>query len=272
MSATGSGVDPRAVVDPRARLAEGVSIGPFAVLGPDVSIGPECVIGPHVVIDGRVTIGARNRIDPFTTIGLPPQDFRYKDEPTEVVIGDDNVFREHCTVHRATPHGGGVTRIGDHGFFMVGAHVAHDNVIGDHVMLVNNATLAGHVEIGHHAVVGAYSGVHQFCRVGPYAFIGGYSVVTRDALPYCTTVGNRAQCYGINRIGLKRMGTPAATSAALDQATRAIFRPGRTRAEALAAVEAEFGAVAEVKLVLDFIRGSRRGITPIRLGAEWKED
>jgi UDP-N-acetylglucosamine acyltransferase len=269
---TNSGIDPRASVHPDARIAHGVTVGPFAVIGPDVAVGPGTWIAAHVVIDGKVTIGRDNKFFPFAAIGHPPQDFRYKDEPTEVVIGDTNVFREHCTVHRGTPHGGGITRIGNNGYFMVGAHIAHDNIVGDHVLMVNAATLAGHVEVAHHAVVGAYSGVHQFCRVGPYAFIGGYSVVTRDALPFCTTVGNRARCYGINRIGMKRMGTPTRTVAVLDAAVRELFRPGPSRADALAAVEARWSDVAEVKLIVDFVRGSRRGVVPIRLGAEWKED
>ena len=265
-------IDPRAAVDPAARLADGVEVGPFAVVGPDVVVGPRTKIGPNVVIDGKVTIGADNVFNPGCAIGFPPQDFSYKGEPTEVVIGDGNVFREHCTVHRGTPRGAGATRIGSHGYFMVGAHMAHDNVVGDHVLMVNAATLAGHVHIGDHAVVGAYSGVHQFCRVGAYAFIGGYSVVTRDAIPFCTTVGNRARCYGINRIGLKRMGKPQATIAALDAATRALFRPGPTRAEALAEVEANWGSIPEVMMIVEFVRGTKRGVVPIRLDAEWSED
>lgn len=262
-----AGIDPRAAVDPRARLAEGVTVGPFAVVGPEVTIGPGTRIGAHVVLEGRVTLGAENVLHPFTTIGFPPQDFRYKGEPTEVIIGDRNVFREQCTVHRGTPHGGRVTRIGSDGYFMVGAHIAHDGQVGDHVMFVNAGTLAGHVEVGDHAVIGAFSAVHQFCRVGPYAYIGGHSAVSLDALPYCLTVGNRAHCYGINRIGLRRMGMPRATMEALDMATRTLFRPGLGRAEALAEAEAKHGHVPEVRLLLDFVRASKRGVAPIRLGA-----
>ncbi len=264
-------IDPRAAVDPRAQLAEDVSVGPFSVIGPDVTIGAGTRIASNVVIDGKVTIGAGNTFYPFAAIGHPPQDYGYRGEPTEVVIGDNNIFREHCTVHRGTPKGGGITRIGNDNFLMVGAHVGHDDLIGNKVLMVNAATLAGHVEVGDGAVVGAYSGVHQFCRVGPFAFIGGYSVVTRDAIPFCTTVGNRAKCYGINRIGLRRQGKPAETIAALDQAVRAMFRPGPTRAEALDAVAAEWGEVPEVKLILDFVRSSRRGVVPIRFEEEWEE-
>jgi UDP-N-acetylglucosamine acyltransferase len=261
-----TGIDPRAVVHPEARLGARVTVGPFAIVGPGVSIGDDTVVGPHVVLDGKVTIGAGNKIGPFTTVGLPPQDFRYSGEPTEVVIGDRNVFREGCTVHRGSGHGGGITRVGSGGYFMVQAHVAHDCQVGDNVLFVNGATLAGHVEVGDSAIVGAFSGVHQFCRVGPHAFIGGYSVVTRDALPFCTTVGNRALCYGINRIGLERKGFSKEVMRALDHATRTIFKPALRREEALAEVEANWGQVEEVRLLLHFIRSSKRGVIPIRFG------
>ncbi len=260
-----SGIDPRAAVDAGARIALDVTIGLFTVVGSDVTIGPGTVVGPNVVLDGRLTIGAGNRIHAFCALGTPPQDFGYKDEPTEVVIGDGNTFREQCTVHRGTAKDKRVTRIGSHGYFMVASHIAHDCVVGDHVLFANAGTLAGHVEVGDHAVVGAFSGVHQFCRVGPYAYIGGYSTVTRDAIPFCTTVGNRALCYGINRVGLRRLRKSPETIAALDAATRAIFRPGPTREQALAEVEEQWGHVPEVMLVVDFVRGTKRGVTPIRL-------
>jgi UDP-N-acetylglucosamine acyltransferase len=216
-----------------------------------------------------VTLGADNKVYPHTSIGFPPQDFKYKGEPTEVVIGDGNVIRENCTIHRGTPGGGGATRIGDYAYLMVGAHVAHDCQVGDHVLLINGAALGGHVEVGERAVVGALSAVHQFCRVGPHAYIGGCSAVGKDALPFCITAGNRAVCYGINRIGLRRAGKPAETIAVLDAATRALFRAGASREEALAEVENRWGEVPEVKVIIDFVRGARRGVAPIRLNAEW---
>ncbi|RMG44997.1 MAG: acyl-ACP--UDP-N-acetylglucosamine O-acyltransferase [Acidobacteria bacterium] len=260
-------MDPRAVVHEAATVHPTASIGPFAVVGPEVEIGPRCRIGPHVVLDGKVTIGADNVFYPFTTVGFPPQDLKYAGEATSVVIGDRNVFRENCQVHRGTRGGGGVTRIGNDGYFMVASHIAHDCTIGDHVLFANAATLAGHVEVGDHATIGAYSGVHQFCRVGPYAYIGGYSVVTRDALPFCLTVGNRAHCYGVNRIGLRRQGFAPETIARIERAVLGLFRRDRSRAESMAAVEAELGEVPEVRLLLDFVRGSRRGVVPIRPAA-----
>ncbi|MDQ7007043.1 MAG: acyl-ACP--UDP-N-acetylglucosamine O-acyltransferase [Acidobacteriota bacterium] len=260
------GIHPSAVVHPDARLAEGVSVGPFSVIGPQVEIGRGSWIGPHVTIDGQVRLGEDNRVFPGTTIGFAPQDLKYAGEPTRVEIGDRNVFREGCQVHRGTVGGGGLTRIGNDSFFMVLSHVAHDCRIGDHVIFANAGTLAGHVEVGDYATIGAYTGVHQFCRIGPHAFIGGYSVITRDALPYCLTVGNRALCYGINRVGLKRKGFAREAISALERATRKIFRPETRREHALAEVEEAFGDVAEVRQVVEFIRSSRRGVIPIRLG------
>jgi len=255
-------------VDPSAKLAAGVIVGPFSVVGPEVDIGPRTWIGPHVVLDGRVTIGAGNKVYSFTTIGLPPQDFKYKGEPTAVVIGDENVFREGCTVHRGTPKGGGLTRIGSHGFFMVGSHIAHDCQVGDHVMFTNHGTLAGHVEVGDHAVIGAFSAVHQFCRVGPHSYIGGGSMVSQDAVPYCITQGNHARCFGVNRIGMRRKGASAETIQAIDAAVRMLFRPGLTREQALDEIGRRWAGVPEVDLLVVFARSTRRGLAPIRLGAE----
>lgn len=262
------GIDSRAIVHEIAAVDPTAAVGPFAVIGPEVVVGPRCRIGPHAVLDGNVTLGADNVIYPFTTIGFPPQDLKYSGEPTRVVIGDRNVFRESCQVHRGTAGGGGVTRIGNDSYFMVASHVAHDCVVGDHVLFANAATLAGHVEVGDHATIGAYSGVHQFCRVGTHAYIGGYSVVTRDALPFCLTVGNRARCYGPNRIGLRRKGFDAETIRSLDRSVRMLFRAGTTRGQALAEIERELGSVEAVRLLVDFVRSSRRGVVPVRSGAE----
>ncbi len=267
MSLFADGIDSRAIVHDGAEIAQGCSVGPFSVIGPGVSLGAGTRVGSHVVLDGTTRIGERNTIFPFCAIGLPPQDLKYAGEPTRVVIGDGNTFREYCQVHRGTGGGGGVTRIGNDGFFMVSSHVAHDCVLGDNVLFANAATLAGHAEVEDHATIGAYSGVHQFCRVGRHAFIGGYSVVTRDALPYCLTVGDRATCYGPNRVGLLRRGVAKETVKALDAAARAIFRTTMTREEALAEVEREYDGIREVQEMVSFIRNSKRGVIPIRLGA-----
>lgn len=261
-----SGIDARAIVHPSASIGRDVTIGPYSIVGPDVTIGDGTWIGPHVTIEGLVTIGTRNKIYPYCTIGFPPQDLKYDGAPTRVVIGDGNTIREHCQIHRGTVGGGGLTSIGNNCFLMVASHVAHDCLLANDILFANAGTLAGHVVVEDRATIGAYSGVHQFCRIGKAAFIGGYSVITRDALPYCLTVGNRAHCYGINTVGLKRAGYPAATIQALDRSVRGIFRPGSTREAALREVEARDGGVAEVKEMIDFVRASKRGVVPIRLG------
>ncbi len=260
------GIDPRAVIHPGAQLGEDVIVAPFAMIGPEVKVGARCWIGPHAILDGRTTLGEDNIVGPYTTMGVRPQDVKYRGEPTELVVGNRNTFRESCTIHRGSEHGGGVTRIGDSGLFMVGTHIAHDCQVGDQVLFVNGATLAGHVEVGHAATVGAFSGVHQFCRVGPHAFIGGYSVITRDAIPFCTTVGNRAHCYGVNKIGLNRKGFAKPVVEALDQSVRRIFSPQLRRDQALAEVEARWGNIPEVLQLVEFIRTSPRGVIPIRFG------
>ena len=178
-------------------------------------IGTDCRIGASCVIDGVTEIGDGNEIFPMTSIGLVPQDLKFGGEPTRVVIGDRNVIREFVTIHRGTAGGGGLTSIGDDNLLMAYAHIAHDCHVGSETIFGNAATLAGHVEVEDYATVSAFSGVHQFCRVGKYAFIGGYSVVTKDALPFAKTVGNRARIYGINTIGLIRRGFSPDTIAKL---------------------------------------------------------
>jgi UDP-N-acetylglucosamine acyltransferase len=212
------------------------------------------------VIEGPTTIGAGARVHPFAALGLAPQDLKFKGEPTRLEIGDDNTFREGVTVHRGTAGGGGVTRIGSRNLLMVGAHVAHDCRVGDGVIFANAATLAGHVTVEDGATVGAFSGVHQFCRIGRHAYIGGYSVITQDALPYVLTVGNRARSYGINVIGLERKSFPAGTIAALKRAYRTLFRMRLGLDEAVRRLEDDAAEVAEVRTLLEFIRGSERGV------------
>lgn len=253
-------IHPSAVVDPAARLGEGTVVEAFCVIGPGVTMGPGCVVGPHAVIEGPAALGARNRIFPFASIGMAPQDLKFRGEPTSVEIGDDNTFREGVTVHRGTMGGGGVTRIGSGNLLMVGTHVAHDCRVGSRIIFANAATLAGHVTVEDGATVGAFSGVHQFCRIGRDAYIGGCSVVTQDALPYVLTVGNRARSYGINVIGLERKSFPAGTIAALKRAYRTLFRMRLALDEAGRRVEEEQGEVPEVRVLLEFIRGSQRGV------------
>jgi UDP-N-acetylglucosamine acyltransferase len=248
-----------AVVDRRAELGDGVVIGPNAVIGADVVIGDDCEIGAAAHVEGPTRLGRGNHLYPKATVGFDPQDQKWKGETVRLEVGEGNIFREFCTVHRGTGLGGGVTTIGDGSLFMVYTHIAHDCHIGNDVIFGNAATLAGHVDVEDFANIGAFSGVHQFCRVGQHAFIGGYSVVTKDALPYAKTVGNRARIYGINTIGLARRGFSPETIAKLRRAYRYLFHSNTSRA--LAQIEREPGLQCpEVRYVVEFIRSSKRGV------------
>jgi UDP-N-acetylglucosamine acyltransferase len=253
-------IDDRAVVDPGARLGAGVEIGPFCVVGPDVSIGDRTRLASHVTVEGPTELGPDNVVSPMASIGGPPQDLKYAGESTRLVVGARNRIREFCTVNRGTAGGGGVTTIGDDNLLMAYVHVAHDCRVGSRTIFGNAATLAGHVEVGDDAVVGAFSGVHQFCRVARHAFIGGYSVVTRDALPWVVTVGNRATSHGLNAVGLERKGYPEETVSALKNCYRLLFRSKLRLDEALDRVESELGHVPEVRYFVEFVRGSERGV------------
>jgi UDP-N-acetylglucosamine acyltransferase len=260
MRGTVAGVDDRASVDPGATIGKDVEIGPFCVVGAGVELGDACRLISHVVLEGPTAIGPETVISPFASVGGEPQDLKYGGEATRLEIGARNKIRECVTLNRGTPGGGGVTRIGDDNLFMAYAHVGHDCQIRDRNIFANGATLAGHVEVGSDATIGAYSGVHQFCRVADFAFIGGYSVVTQDALPWVTTVGNRAKAYGLNQVGLRRRGYPAETMRALRKAYTTLFRSKMTLTEALESVEKESGEIAEVRYFIEFVRSSERGV------------
>jgi UDP-N-acetylglucosamine acyltransferase len=252
-------VHPTAIVHPGATIGAGTVVGPYVTIGERVSIGRDCRIGASCVIDGVTRIGDGNEIFPMASIGLVPQDLKFGGEPTRVVIGDRNVIREFVTIHRGTAGGGGVTTIGNHNLLMAYTHIAHDCHVGHHTIFANGATLAGHVLVEDYASVGAFSGVHQFCRVGRYAFIGGYSVVTRDALPFVKTVGNRARIYGINTIGLIRRGFPQDSIAKLRRAYRHLLHSNTSRA--LSQIERDASLqTPEVAYVVEFIRSSKRGV------------
>lgn len=250
-----------AIVSPRSELGPGVQIGPYAVIGDDVTLGEGTVVGPHTVIQGRTVIGKRNRIYGQSAIGSDPQDLKYGGEDTLLVLGDENIIREFVTVNRGTALGNGRTTVGSRNLFMTCVHVAHDCTVGDGAVLTNAATLAGHVHVGDGAIIGAFSGVHQFCRVGPHAFIGGYSVITRDALPFIKTVGDRndARIYGINSIGLERRGFPPPRIEALKKAYRRLFLKKLKLDEAVRLIREEGLETPDVALLLGFIETSERG-------------
>ncbi len=252
-------IDASAIVHPDAVLGAGTVVGPHAVIGEHVHIGRDCRIGASSVVEGPTEIGDGNEIFPFVSIGLIPQDLKYQGEPTRLVVGDRNVFREFVTIHRGTAGGGGVTEIGDHNVFMAYAHIAHDCHVGNHTIFGNAATLGGHVTVEDYATISAFSGVHQFCRVGKHAFIGGFSVITKDALPFAKTVGNRARIYGLNTIGLIRRKFSADSIAKLRRAYRHLLHSNTSRA--LAQIERDPTLTCdEVQYVVDFIRTSTRGV------------
>lgn len=253
-------IDPAACVHPRAEIGEGTSVGPHAFIGAHVRIGTRCRIGASAVVDGWTEIGDETEIFPFASIGLIPQDLKFRGEQTRLVIGRRNIFREFVTIHRGTQGGGGITQIGDRNLFMAYAHVAHDCRVGNDTIFGNNATLGGHVSVQDFATISAGSGVHQFCRVGCHSFIGGYSVVTKDALPFAKTVGNRARIYGLNTIGLIRRGFSADTIARLKRAYRYLLQSKLNTSRALAQMAQDPTlACPEVEYLIDFIRSSKRG-------------
>jgi UDP-N-acetylglucosamine acyltransferase len=253
-------IHPAAIVSADAVVAEDAEIGAYALVGAHVTIGSGTVVGPYTRIEGPVQIGERNVFYGHISVGGPPQDLKYKGEKTELSIGNDNVFREFCTLNRGTAGGGGHTSIGSNNFFMAYAHVAHDCHVGSHTIFANNATLAGHVEVGDSAMIGAFCAVHQFCRVGEHAFIGGGSICTQDVLPFVKTVGNRpAKTYGINTIGLERKGFPKETIEALQRAYRILIRSHLKLDEALQRIETELPYAAEAQSLVEFARGSQRG-------------
>ena len=254
-------VHPSSVIAKDVELGEGVVIGPFCVLEGPSRIGAGSLLKSHVVVGPHTEIGQDCVLFPHSTVGLEPQDLKFKGAPTKLVIGNRNVFRENTTVHRGTEHGGGITRLGDDNFLMAGAHVAHDCLLGDKNILANSATLAGHVEVGSGCNIGAFSAVHQFCRVGDHAFMGGFTVATQDVLPYMKTVGAReTKSYGVNTLGLQRKGFSPDSIDALKRAHRLLFQTNLLREEALDRCEKELGTVMEVAYLLRFIRESKRGI------------
>jgi UDP-N-acetylglucosamine acyltransferase len=253
-------IHPTAVVSARAEVGEGSYVGPFCTLGDEVRLGARVRLESHVVVDGRTEIGDDTHVFPFASVGLAPQDLKYRGEPAETRVGRRNRVREFVTIHRGTEGGGMLTSVGDDCLIMAQAHVAHDCRVGSHVIMANAATLAGHVTVEDGANVGAYSGVHQFCRVGREAYVGGYSVVVKDALPFALTVGNHARCYGLNTVGMKRRGYPSETIEALHHAFRLLLSSKLNTTQALSAIREEIGDSPQVEELLRFIETSGRGV------------
>ena len=257
-----SGVDPRAVISPRARLGNGVCIGPYALVGDDVELGDGCVVHGHAAVEGPSRFGQQNHFYPFSCVGSSPQDRKYHGEPTRLEAGDRNVFREYVTVNRGTTGGGGVTRIGSDNLILAYTHIAHDCQIGSHTLFVNGATLAGHVTVEDYATVGAFCPVHPFCRIGRYAYIAASTVITQDVLPFSKTVAPReTRCYGVNSIGLEREGFSKERIAAIEKAFRLLLKSRLNTTQAVARIREELGSSEDVGLLLRFIDLAERGIT-----------
>jgi UDP-N-acetylglucosamine acyltransferase len=249
-----------AIIDPSAKIADGVSIGPFSVIGADVEIGAGSVIGSHVVIEGPTRIGCDNKIYSFAAIGGDPQDKKYAGEATGLEIGDRNVIREYCTISRGTTQDSGVTRLANDNWIMAYVHIAHDCQIGSNTIFANSSTLAGHVIIEDYVILGGFTLVHQFCKVGAHCFTAMNSVISKDVLPFTMVSGHMAKPHGLNSEGLKRRGFSSDSLKLLRQAYKTIYRSGLTLEQAVEQLQPLAEQSAEVGQLLTFIEGVTRGI------------
>ncbi len=253
-------IHPTAIVHPNAKLAQNVQVGAYSVIGEHVEIGEGTEIGPHVVIEGHTRIGKNNRIFQFNSLGSIPQDKKYKDEPTRLEIGDNNLIRECCTFNTGTVQDIGYTRIGNNNWIMSYVHIAHDCIVGNDTILANNVQLAGHVHVDDFAVLGGFSGVHQYCNVGAHVMIGAGCLLFQDVPPYVLTGGNPAAPHGINSEGLKRRGYSSETIMAIKRAYRALYRSGLSLEQAIQEIDGQAAEHPELKLFTEFLARSKRGI------------
>jgi UDP-N-acetylglucosamine acyltransferase len=253
-------IHPTAIIESGAKLGNNVKVGPYSYIGHDVVLGDDCIIESHVVIKGPSTIGKGNHIFQFASVGEACQDKKYKDEPTQLIIGDNNVIRECATIHRGTIQDQGITRIGSNNLFMAYTHVAHDAVIGSHVIFANGASVAGHVHVGDWVILAGNTGVHQFCKIGDHAFIGMYSGVNKDVPPFVTTTGTPAKPAAINTEGMKRRGFDSDEIMAVRRAYKTFYRKGLRLEDAVLSLESDAQQFPAVKQMIDFLDTSDRGI------------
>jgi len=247
-------IHPMALVDPAAKLGAGVSIGPFCTVGPDVELGDGVELISHVVVAGRTSIGPKTKIFPFVSLGLPPQDLKFSGEKSQLIIGANNVIREHVTMNPGTRGDKMKTVVGDNCMFMVNTHVAHDCILGSHIIMANNAVLAGHVTIEDHVIIGGNSAIHQHLRLGAHAFIGGMTPVRNDIIPFGLAIGETATLNGLNLVGLKRRGFARETINDLRAAYRLLFADEGAFQERLDDVAETYAGDPEVMEIVDFIR------------------
>jgi UDP-N-acetylglucosamine acyltransferase len=254
-------IHPQAIVAASAKLGEGVQVGAFAVVGEEVELGDGCVLHAHAVVQGPSKFGKNNVFHAFSVVGGDPQDYTYRNERTELAVGDGNIFREYVTVSRGTQKGGGKSSLGDGNFFLAYSHVGHDCVIGSHTLFVNGATLAGHVTVEDFATIGAFCPVHQFCRIGRYAYIGASTVITQDVPPFSKIVTEReTKSFGVNTIGLERKGFSPERLQALKQAYRLLLRSKLNTSQALAEMRKTLAGSADVQELIQFVESAERGI------------
>mgnify|MGYP006266342199 CR=1 FL=1 len=266
-----SKIHPSAIVDPKAQIDSSVEIGPYSVIGPDVVIGAGTKVGSHTVIEGVTSIGKDNRISHFASLGGVPQDMKYNNEPTKLLIGDRNTIREFTTIHTGTVQDGGITRIGNDNWIMAYVHIAHDCQVGNHTIFSSNAQIAGHVTVEDWAILGGMSGVHQFVRIGQHAMLGGASALVQDIPPFVIAAGDKAEPHGLNAEGLKRRGFEIETISALRHAYKVLYKEGLTFEDAKQAlanyakngidgVKLSADASSKVTEFLEFVAASKRGI------------
>jgi len=254
-------IHPTAIVDPKAELGRGVTVGPYCVIGAVVVLGDDCELMSHVTIDGPSAIGKENRFFSHSAIGGEPQDKKFKGEPeSRLQIGDRNIFREFSTINRGSVHGGGLTRLGDDNWIMAYCHIAHDCQVGNFTIFANASTLGGHCVVEDRVYLGGFTAVHQFCSIGTLTMTGGQTMIAQDVPPYVIATGNRVRLFGINRIGLERAGISADEIRNVERAYKLFFRSKLSAKEALARIDAEFGASPAVARFAGFIRESKRGI------------
>ncbi len=253
-------VHPTAIIDPKARLADTAEIGPYCIVGPDVEISAGTRLMANVYVEGPTWIGEENIFYPYSTVGVAPQDLKYKGETAETRIGARNKIREFVTIHRGTQGGGLVTSIGDDNLLMAYVHVAHDSQVGNGAILGHGATLAGHVMVCDYANIGAYSGIHQYCRVGRNAIVGGYSVITQDVLPFSSTVSERENhIFGANKVGMERRGFATDRIEELQTVFRLLSRAGLNTSQAIERIRAEVPSSPELEELIEFIHSGKRG-------------
>lgn len=261
MKSNSTTVHPTALVDPKAQLGVGVSVGPYTIIGPDATIEDHVQIESHAHITGKTTIGAHSRVWPFATLGSQPQDLKYAGENSELICGSHNMFREYCNISIGTNGGGGLTRIGSHNLFMIHSHIAHDCMIGNHCIFSAGVSLAGHVEVGDYACVAGHSACHQFVNIGKHAFVGAFSLVTKDVAPYVTVHGNHATLKGLNLTGIKRRGLNKDEIETIKYIYKTLFMKNLTVEEALKTIETKYSTQnLYVKDFVDFLKDSSRGL------------